>query len=71
MHPTPSCLQTFQNPKQTAKYIFMVRVKGLYAAEAYSIDFVDTTGKLSDFVVGSIPEAKSGVLHYICCDDDH
>ena len=61
MHPTSSHLPTFQNPKQTAEYIFMVRSKGLYAAEAYTMDFVDTTGKFSDFVVSSIPEAKSGV----------
>ena len=61
IHPTSSHLPTFQNPKQTAEYIFMVRSKGLYAAEAYTMDFVDTTGKFSDFVVGSIPEAKSGV----------
>ena len=61
MHPTPSCLQTFQNPKQTAEYIFIVNAKGLYVAEAYSMDFVDTTVKLSDFIVGSIPKARSGV----------
>jgi len=39
----------------------MVRSKGRYTAEAYTMDFVDTEGKFSDLVVGSIPEAKSGV----------
>jgi len=60
-HPTPSHLPTFQSPKQTAEYIFTVHSKGLYAAEAYTMDFVDITGKFSDFVVGTIPEAKNGV----------
>ena len=33
------------------------------AAEAYSIDFVDTTGKLPDLLIGSIPESKTGVTN--------
>ena len=38
-----------------------VRALNRLAAEAYSFDFVDTTGKYSDMLTGSIPEATSGV----------
>ena len=37
-----------------------VRAKGNYAAEAYSLDLVDTTGTVSDLMLGSFPEATSG-----------
>ena len=32
-----------------------------YAAEAYSINFSDTTGNYPDLLIGSIPETSSGV----------
>lgn len=38
-----------------------VRREGRYAAEAYSFDLVDTSGKLLDLLTGSIPESTSGV----------
>ena len=42
-------------------YVFSVRKNNEYAAEAYSFNFSDTTGEYSDVLVGSIPEARSGV----------
>ena len=47
--------------EQVRDYVLSVRRKRLYAAEAYSFDLVDTTGKLPDMLTGSIPEATSGV----------
>lgn len=41
--------------------ILSVRENNRYAAEAYSFDLVDTTGKLPDMLLESIPEATSGV----------
>ena len=42
-------------------YVLSVRASNRLASEAYSFDFVDTTGKYSDILIGSIPEAISGV----------
>ena len=47
--------------EQVQEYVLSVRASNRLAAEAYSFDFVDTTGKLSDMLIGSIPEATSGV----------
>jgi len=41
--------------------VLSVRAQSRYAAEAYSFDLVDTTGKTPDLLTGSIPEATSGV----------
>lgn len=60
-YPDAANLPTFQGAKELFQYISKVRANDLYAAEAYSIDFVDTTDKLSDMLIGSIPEAKNGV----------
>jgi len=38
-----------------------VRQKKLYSAEAYSLNLSDTTGLLSDIIIGIIPEATKGV----------
>lgn len=40
----------------------------MYAAEAYSFDLVDMTGRLPDLLIGSILEATSGVTasHVYC-----
>ena len=46
--------------EQIQQYVFSVRVEGKYA-EAFSCDLVDTTGKLPDLMVDSIPEATSEV----------
>ena len=43
------------------QHVLSVRANKKYAAEAYSFDIVDTSGKLTDIMVGSIPEATSGV----------
>ena len=42
-------------------YVLSVRATNRLAAEAYSFDFVDTSGKYSDMLIGSIPEATLGV----------
>ena len=58
-------LKGFQNwnpeSMQVQDYVLSVRAKANYASEAYSFDLVDTTGKLPDIMLGSIPEATSGV----------
>ena len=43
------------------EYVLSVRENARHAAEAYSFNLVDTTGKTPDLLVGSIPEATSGV----------
>ena len=40
--------------EQVQDYVLSVRASNRLAAEAYSFDFVDTTGKYSDMLVGSI-----------------
>ena len=56
--------------EQLPQYILSVRAKGKYAAEAYSLDLADTTGKSPDIMLGSVTEATSGVtashLYTIC-----
>ena len=42
-------------------YVMETRQSKGYAAEAYSINFSDTTGKFADLLIGFIPEATSGV----------
>ena len=53
--PLADCFQNIEN------HVLHVRQHGLYAAEAYSFNLSDTTGKLPDILIGSIPEAKKGV----------
>ena len=57
----PKKLPKPQTPEDLKQYIFNVRENGLYAAEAYSLNLSDTTGLLSDIVIGVIPEATKGV----------
>lgn len=54
--------------EQVRDYVLSVRKHSKYAAEAYSFDLVDTTGRLPDLLIGSIPEATSGVTasHVYC-----
>ena len=59
--PEPHNLPKLVSREQVQEYVLSVRAKGKYAAEAYSLDLVDTTGKLSDILLGSFPEAASGV----------
>ena len=57
----PKELSKPQTPEDLKQYIFNVREKGLYAAEAYSLNLSDTTGLLSDIVKGVIPKATKGI----------
>ena len=50
-----------QNSEQLEQYVSKVRQDKLYAAEAYSLNLSDTTGRLSDVIIGIIPEATKGV----------
>ena len=57
----PKELPKPQTPEDLKQYIFNVREKGLYAAEAYSLNLSDTTGLPNDIVKGVIPEATKGI----------
>jgi len=59
--PESHSLPKFESREQVQKYVLSVREKGSYAAEAYSLDLVDTTGESPDIMLGSFPEATSGV----------
>lgn len=61
LHPSPQELPTAESWEDVERHVLSVRREGLYAAEAYSFDLVDTTGCLPDMLTGSIPEAPSGV----------
>ena len=61
LFPGPHNLPKLVSREQVQEYVFSVRAKGNYAAEAYSLDLVDTTGELPDIMLGSFPEATSGV----------
>ena len=47
--------------QQIQDYVLSVSHKKQYAAEAYSFNLSDTTGKLADVLIGSIPQPHSGV----------
>ena len=59
--PTASQLPQIETWEKVQQYVLSVRREGRYAAEAYSFDLVDTSGKLPDLLTGSIPEPTSGV----------
>lgn len=59
--PEPHKLPKLESREQVQEYVLAVRAKGKYAAEAYSLDLVDTTGKSPDIILGSFPEATTGV----------
>ena len=61
MFPSEANLIKANNWEQVQQYVLSVRANKQYAAEAYSFDLIDTSGKLPDIMVGSIPEATSGV----------
>ena len=61
MFPSEANLVKANNWEQVQQYVLSVRANKQYAAEAYSFDLVDTSGKLTDIMVGSIPEDTSGV----------
>ena len=46
---------------QIKNYVPKVRHSKSYAPEAYSFNLADTSGKLPDLLVGSIPQAHSGI----------
>ena len=60
LFPSPEQMHA-SNYQQIQDHILQVRSQGAYAAEAYSFNLSDTTGKLPDILTGSIPESKSGV----------
>lgn len=60
-YPKETELPAPDTPEQLRHYIFNVRENWLYAAEAYSLNLSDTTGLLSDIVIGVIPEATKGI----------
>ena len=62
LFPLPDQLQVPKSLQQMQQYVLNVRQKNLYAAEAYSFNISDISGKLSDIILlGSIPVAKVGV----------
>jgi len=61
LFPTREELTKAESHKQIQDYVLSVRHNHRYAAEAYSFDLVDTTGKLPEILTGTIPEATSGV----------
>lgn len=61
LFPEPQMLPKLESREQVQEYVLSVRARAKYAAEAYSFDLVDTTGKSPDLMLGSIPEATSGV----------
>ena len=61
LFPLPDQLQVPESLQQMQQYVLNVRQKNLYAAEAYSFNISDISGKLSDILLGSIPVAKVGV----------
>lgn len=61
LFPTREELTRAESHKQIQDYVLSVRQNHRYAAEAYSFDLVDTTGKFPEILTGTIPEATSGV----------
>ena len=61
MFPEPCNLSKLESREQVQEHVLSVRAKSGYAAEAYSLDLVDTTGRSPDIMLGSFPEATSGV----------
>ena len=47
--------------EQVQQHVLSVCANKQYAAEAYSFNVVDTSGRLTDIMVGSVPEVQSGV----------
>ena len=47
--------------EQIKNYVIKVRHNKSYAPEAYSFNLADTSGKLPDLLIGSIPQAHSGI----------
>ena len=61
LHLTPEELPTAEAWENVQQYVLSVRREGLYAAEAFTFDLVDTIGMLADQLTGLIPEATSEV----------
>ena len=61
LFPTEENLANAETWEQIQQHVLSVRANRKYAAEAYSFNLVHTCGKLADIMVGSIPEATSGV----------
>ena len=64
--PSPDNLDQALNWEQIQQYVLTVREEKTLAAEAYTLNLSDTTGKLPDTLTGSFPESKEGVTgHHI------
>jgi len=50
----------YTTPDELFSYVNKVRLNKSYSAEAYSLNLTDTTGLLSDIIIGIIPEATKG-----------
>ena len=50
----------YTTPAELSTYVNKVRLDKLYSADAYSLNLTDTTGLLSDIIIGIIPEATKG-----------
>ena len=59
--PSPDDLDTAVDWKQIKNYVMRVRHNKSYAPEAYSFNLADTSGKLPNVLIGSIPQAHSGI----------
>jgi len=61
MHPDESGLPTVERSQQLQDSVLEVRNTGSYSAGAYSFNLSDTSGKLPDMLIGSIPEVQKGI----------
>lgn len=61
LFPSPDQLPVPESLEQMQQFVLNVRQKNFYAAEAYSLNISDISGKLPDILLGSIPEAKVGI----------
>ncbi len=59
--PSPDELDVAIDWEQIKQYVMKVRHNKSYAPEAYSFHLCDTSGKLADQLIGSIPQAHSGI----------
>ena len=57
----PTQLIEATTPQEIQAHVYEVRKNNAYGAEAYSFNLSDTTNEYSDMLVGSFPEAHSGV----------
>ena len=59
--PSPDELDVAVDWEQIKNYVMKVCRNKSYAPEAYFFNLADTSGKLPDVLIGSIPQAHSGI----------